>query len=146
MGEGQEQEQEQEDEWHYTGREHRRGAGEDETYATPVKAKRDPHARGIRWYRGLFMGPVGGETPPEEVYPHRALPAPTRGCLVDKDYNLDRHGNVRSGDAPPTSPRYRRVKVKVSKIIYDDDEEAYEEDAYAGEAGSVSASEAEEVF
>ncbi|PWN23429.1 hypothetical protein BCV69DRAFT_281046 [Microstroma glucosiphilum] len=106
---------------------HRLGAGEEETYSTPLRVKKRMVGKGVRWRKNLFAGPASSAAS------SASASAPWKSNLVAKDYQLDRHGNARSGDAPP-SPSWKRVKVTVRKIVYDDDEE--EEDC-GGETSSA---------
>lgn len=115
-----------EEEWNDV---HRIGAGEEVAYQTPSKLQTiNPGNRatvkGIRWQRSLFKGPNEASSTITQEQP--SSKGPLRSCLKAKDYGLDRHGNTRTADAPP-SPRWKRGKVVVTKVIYDDDDQMDEE-------------------
>lgn len=111
-------------------KDHRMGAGDVEPYMTPVRRhkkrskKVDVH---VHWYKNLFRGPSSSGSSVDETAIHPCKPA-----LVQKNYGLDRHGNVRSADSPP-DPAWCQVVVPVSKVIYEDDDDE-EEDEHEEEA------------
>jgi hypothetical protein len=112
--------------WETEMAQHRLGAGEEETYSTPLRVKKRTAGKGVRWRKNLFAAPASSSST------SASASTPWKSNLVAKDYQLDRHGNARSGDAPP-SPSWKRVRVTVRKIVYDDDEEE-------GDGGGESAS------
>lgn len=98
---------------------HRLGSGESEVYFTPARIRSG--IRGVKWRKSLYLNPSEDLTG-AKLATRRGRPVAARSCLLRKDYDLDRHGNVRSINAPP-SPRWVRAQVQVRKLIYDDDGE-----------------------
>lgn len=104
---------------HVDSDEHRMGSGDSEVYHTPLRIRAGK--RGVRWHKALYAGPSALSIS-EASRPARDGRQSRGSCMVQKDYALDRHGNVRSSATPP-SPRWTRSKVTIKKIVYDDDEE-----------------------
>ncbi|PWN49446.1 hypothetical protein IE53DRAFT_369757 [Violaceomyces palustris] len=135
-------------------RAHVKGAGDDEVYTTPPRLAADPHAlmrphaihsfrggggtktmsedgnqrpvvKGVRWQRTLFQGPsekTGSSGPSEDGGNLFVL----KSCMAPRQaYALDRHGNLLNMDQTPLSPRLKKTKVVIKKIIYEDDEESH---------------------
>ncbi|CAO1629258.1 unnamed protein product [Parajaminaea phylloscopi] len=103
--------------------EHRLGSGDTEVYTTPPKIRCG--VRGVRWRRSLYAGPHTEGTAGHGLA--RGRHGARSRCLALKDFGLDRHGNVRATDAPP-SPHWSKTKVVVRKLVYDDDDDDDDDD------------------
>ncbi|CAO1620839.1 unnamed protein product [Sympodiomycopsis kandeliae] len=101
-------------------RQHTKGAGENEIYTSPITQSRknknkQQQTKGVHWRKRLFTGPTQATVDSDD--------RPSKSTLVKKSYGLDRHGNIRRAAEAPPSPSWRKVKVSVSKIIYNDDDD-----------------------
>ncbi|KAN0059858.1 hypothetical protein ACQY0O_008432 [Thecaphora frezii] len=101
------------------------GKGEDEVYTTPPRLVKPK--KGVRWYKPLFVGPSGDEAEANR-YDESASAAvrrskkPRKSSLAPKEYQLDRFGNPPEATLEPLSPRMRKTKVTIKKIVYDGEE------------------------
>ena len=102
---------------------HMLAKGDDERYATPPRLVT---GKGVRWFKPLFVGPATATT--EEAWEAAADGEAKRqfkarkSCVPAKEHRLDRHGNLLESELKPLSPRMRKTKVLIKKIVYDDDE------------------------
>ncbi|CEH18724.1 hypothetical protein CBOM_05440 [Ceraceosorus bombacis] len=107
---------------------HVQGAGDEESFHTPTRPQfitHGPQKKVVKWHKSLFVGP--SEAPAQRIAEAEQRPAAgtrreckSRSSLSAKSYTLDDNGNVAETEAP-ISPRLRKTRVKILKLIFDDD-------------------------
>jgi hypothetical protein len=100
---------------------HRRGAGDDEPYTSPIR--RVSLKKAVRWHRALFEH---GQKTLRDTQLRSSSEAvkPRHSCLREscRALSLDRFGNVAKAGKPLKSTNVKQQVVRVARIVYDDDD------------------------